>query len=233
MPSFLSVIDNWQTYRDSPRNDTDSETTGSSFLDVCKRRKAKTTPTGKLFNLHLLLWCIASSNPGCHGLSHNAQHENVHLLINLPETKATLPVADSLVRRLRLHYGLDGSADDSKFPKKSRTLPIFNNRSGSSIFRRPALQTFETCSSTNTNTTGSLRSPDRFLRRPTLDNSAQSFRVSKDPQSLTSDEKLLRSNEASPDAFDPRRRITCPIAKDGLLPMPRDFSANHTRAGGR
>lgn len=168
----------------------------------------------------------------CHGVSHSAQNGNVHLIISLPDTKASLPVADSLVRRLQRHYGLDGSADDAKCPKKSHTLPIFNTRSGSSIFRRPALQIFDTCSSPNTNTTGSLRSPDRFLRRPILDNSAQSFRVSKDPRSLTSDEKLLRSNEASPDAFDPRRRITCPIARDGLSPIPREFSANHTRAGG-
>lgn len=155
------------------------------------------------------------------------------LLTTLLDDHAVLRLADSLARRLRLHYGLDGPSDDSKASKKSRTLPIFSKRSESSVFQRPSLRTFDTCSSTNTTTTGSLRSPDRFLRRPTLDNSTQNFRVNKDPYTLTSDEKILRSNEASPDAFDPRRRTTCPIAKDGNPPIPRDHSANHNRAGGR
>jgi meiosis-specific APC/C activator protein AMA1 len=96
---------------------------------------------------------------------------------------------------------------------------------------RPSLKAFHSNSSKSTR---SLRSPDRFLpRRPILDSAVQSFRVNKDPESLSNSEKLLRNNEASPDAFNPRRRVTSPVlASNGLPVLPVRRNLTPTRGGG-
>ena len=112
------------------------------------------------------------------------------------------------------------------------TLPRSQARCKTSSFhRRPSLKrAFESNSSTKS--TGSLRSPDRFLpsRRPTLESAVQSFRASKDPQILSTDERLLRNKDASPDAFNPRRRVTSLIPRPNRPLKRRDFSGN--RSGG-
>ena len=106
-----------------------------------------------------------------------------------------------------------------------------HRRLETSMCRRPSLKVLHSSSSKSTS---SLRFPDRFLpRRTTLDSAAQSYRVNKDPEKLSSSEKLLRNNEASLDAFNPRRRVTSPIPPPNgspVLPVRRNFTA--TRGGG-
>ncbi|KAG0646287.1 putative WD repeat-containing [Hyphodiscus hymeniophilus] len=96
---------------------------------------------------------------------------------------------------------------------------------------RPSLIALISGSSKSTN---SLRSPDRFLpQRPHLNSASQSYRINRDPQSLSSNEKLLRNNEASPDAFNPRRSVTSPVPSlTGFpgLPLRPNFTVN--RGGG-
>lgn len=136
--------------------------------------------------------------------------------------------------RIRGRY--DGPNDDpANEPYGARkssvitsTLP--SRRPITSIFRRPSLKVFESNSSTKS--TNSAKSPDRFLpRRPAFGSAAQCFRVNKDPQNLSTNEKLLRNGEASPDAFNPRRRASSPIPSTIRPVSRRDFTA-HRYGGG-
>ncbi|KAI9737214.1 MAG: hypothetical protein M1818_005746 [Claussenomyces sp. TS43310] len=73
--------------------------------------------------------------------------------------------------------------------------------------RRPALRDYHTGSSGRSR--GSIRSPDRFLPpRDFSDAVVQKFHANKHPQQLSPAEKLLRHDEATPDAFGPRRIAT-------------------------
>ena len=127
----------------------------------------------------------------------------------------------------------DGSSDEPGVVWGVATLPRLKARSKTTAFRRrPSLNAFESTSSTRS--TGSLRSPDRFLpcRRPTLESAVQSFRANKDPHVLSTGEKLLRNKDASPDAFNPRRRVTSPIPRPNTSLTRRNFSGNRSGGGG-
>jgi len=126
----------------------------------------------------------------------------------------------------------DGPSDDEGPVVDASNLPRLSAHSNiASFLRRPLIKTFETISKTNS--TGFPRSPDRFLpgRRPTLDSAVESFRANKDPHILSTNEKLLRNKEASPDAFNPRRRVTSPMHVNRLHTR-RTFSANRSGGGG-
>lgn len=149
----------------------------------------------------------------------------------VPDLKAGPKLYSKTVRfRGRYDGPDDAPPDHPEHELSASTLPC--RRPKTSMYSRPSLKAFHSGSSTKS--TSSLRSPDRFLpRRPILDSAVQSYRVNKDPESLSSSEKLLRNNEASPDAFNPRRRVTSPAPPpNGLpvLPVRRNFTA--TRGGG-
>lgn len=121
----------------------------------------------------------------------------------------------------------DGPSDTEKRALSISTMPRINSRINK-FRRRPSLKAFASSSSA-----GSFRSPDRFLpRRPTLDSAVESFRTSKDPRTLTTDEKLLRHKDASPDAFNPRRRVTSPTPSAIRPVLRRTFSGNRSGSGG-
>lgn len=113
------------------------------------------------------------------------------------------------------------------------TLPRFNHRS-KTFRRRPSLKTFDSGSSIRS--VGSIRSPDRFLpRRPNTASATESFQTSVDPKSLSTDEKLFRNKDASPDAFNPRRTVTSPVPRahrPASRPERRHFSGNRSGSGG-
>ncbi|KAK2627596.1 hypothetical protein QTJ16_003562 [Diplocarpon rosae] len=120
----------------------------------------------------------------------------------------------------------DGPSDTEKRVLSTSTLPRVNPRT-LNVRRRPSLKVF-----TSSTSSGSLRAPDRFLpKRPTLDSAVESFRASKDPRVLTTDEKLLRHKDASPDAFKPRRRATSPIPNAIRHEPRRNFSGNRSGSG--
>jgi hypothetical protein len=97
-----------------------------------------------------------------------------------------------------------------RWPLGIYTMPRFNAKSNLSKLRpRPSLKACYSGSSGRS--TGSLRSPDRFL--PVLgspDQSTEKFHMSKDSNKLSPSEKLLRNDSASIDAFSPRRNFTSP-----------------------
>ncbi len=112
----------------------------------------------------------------------------------------------------------------------SQKLNARSNSSSCDPFRRQLpLNSCNTGSSSKSG--GSLRAPDRFLpTKSPLDAAFQRFHANKDAHKLTSAEKLLRLNSASPDAFRPRRRATSPNTSPESLPN-RQLS-NGIRAGG-
>ncbi|TVY34258.1 putative WD repeat-containing protein [Lachnellula subtilissima] len=126
----------------------------------------------------------------------------------------------------------DGPSDDKKRTVSAGTFPRIK---ASSFFRRrPILKTFD--SSSTQVFGGSLRSPDRFVcsRRVTVDSFIESFRINKDPSSLTPEERLLRNKDASPDAFNARRNVNSPSRPNRNPPsLPRrNFSPNRSGGGG-
>lgn len=127
----------------------------------------------------------------------------------------------------------DGPADDEKPPPTPATLPRLKPRSkDTEYFRRPSLMAFESNSSSKLG--GSLHSPDRFVprRRPALDSAIQSFRANKEPKALSTEEKLLRHKDVSPDAFNPRRRISSPIPQANRPITRRNYSGRRSGSGG-
>ncbi|CZR52594.1 related to meiosis-specific APC/C activator protein AMA1 [Phialocephala subalpina] len=124
----------------------------------------------------------------------------------------------------------DGADDGRIKHTAAATLPRLRPRANT--FRRPSLRT--TRSNLSTKSTGSVRSPDRFLpSRPSLDSAIESFRANKDPHSLSSDERLLRHEDASPDAFYPRRRVSSPIPKANRPIIDRrNVSGRRSGSGG-
>jgi meiosis-specific APC/C activator protein AMA1 len=96
-------------------------------------------------------------------------------------------------------------------PLEPATLPRLNSSlkalSPDPFRHRPGLQTSSTSSSSKSS--GSLRSPDRFLpNRGLLDAAVQRFRANKDTNKLSLSEKVLRRNDDNPDAFSQRRAIS-------------------------
>lgn len=126
----------------------------------------------------------------------------------------------------------DGASDDKKRTVSAGTFPRI--KAPSFFRRRPSLKT--STSSSSQVCGGSLRSPDRFVcsRRATLDSVIESFRINKDPSSLTPEERLLRNKDASPDAFNARRSVTTSSRSNRTPPsLPRrDFSGNRSGGGG-
>lgn len=98
-----------------------------------------------------------------------------------------------------------------RWPMGICTMPRLNGRnSPTKAHPRPSLKSFYSGSSAN-QSTGSLRSPDRFLASAdNLDATVQKFRMNKDAMKLSPAERLLRNDNASPDAFSSRRSFTTP-----------------------
>jgi meiosis-specific APC/C activator protein AMA1 len=127
----------------------------------------------------------------------------------------------------------DGPADDDKPHPAPVTLPRPKTRSrNTEYFRRPSLRTLESNSSSKSG--GSLQSPDRFVprRRPALDSATQSFRSNKETKALSTEEKLLRHKDVSPDAFNPRRRLSSPIPQANRPVSRRLYSGRRSGSGG-
>jgi len=127
----------------------------------------------------------------------------------------------------------DGPADDDTPPPAPATLPRLHPRSKiTGYLRRRSLKTFESNSTSKSG--GSLRSPDRFVprRRPDLDSVIQSFRANKEPKELSTEEKLLRHKDVSPDAFNPRRRVSSPIPQANRPVSRRNYSGRRSGSGG-
>ncbi|KAL3425457.1 WD repeat domain-containing protein [Phlyctema vagabunda] len=124
---------------------------------------------------------------------------------------------------------LDGPSDEYKSTPKPMTLPRFSSRLNIDIKsprRRPALKNF--ASDSNITSNRSTRSPDRFVpnRGTNIQSSTQSLKTSKEITRLTKDEKILRHNGASHDAFQGRRRATSPIPFSSRPPCRRNPSGN-------
>lgn len=98
-----------------------------------------------------------------------------------------------------------------RWPLGICTMPRLNSKNGmSKLHPRPSLKSFSV-GPNGKRSSGSLRSPDRFLASIDYqDSSVQKFRVNKDPQQLSPSEKLVRDDSASLDAFSPRRNFTTP-----------------------
>jgi hypothetical protein len=128
----------------------------------------------------------------------------------------------------------DGSVEDSPSISGAYTLPCRATK----VRQRPSLKRFETNGSIRSSKSyGSLRSLDRFVprRTPTLDLFVESFRANKDLKSLSPDEKLIKNNGASPDAFNPRRIVTSPTPTS-MQTRPlgrRHASANRSGGAGK
>lgn len=93
---------------------------------------------------------------------------------------------------------------------------------------RPPLRVSKTRSSTGVSATAIFA--DRFLpARRTPEASLQNFHANKDPKKLSPAERLLRHDQASPDAFNPwHRRATSPIP-----PITPTRSARRVVSAGR
>lgn len=100
-----------------------------------------------------------------------------------------------------------------RWPMGICTMPRLNSSKGKGpgkLHPRPSLKSFYSGSSAK-QSTGSLRSPDRFLASAdNLDASVQKFRMNKDAVKLSPAERILRNDDASPDAFSARRSFTTP-----------------------
>ncbi|KAM3087434.1 hypothetical protein ACMFMG_001524 [Clarireedia jacksonii] len=142
-----------------------------------------------------------------------------HILDRFPdEPKQVTPISNPL--------RLDGTSENPK-PSFSQSQEVMRQRQ--SLPRsRISLSCLE--STPTKKCTSSLRSPDRFL--PFLrdsQQSTQSFRSNKEPDTLSTYEKLIRNNSASLDAFQPRRRVTTPIPLAVRPDTRRNFTGNRGR----
>ncbi len=124
----------------------------------------------------------------------------------------------------------DGADDETTRHVSAVTLPRLRPRMNT--FRRPSLRAVR--SNLSANSAGSIRAPDRFLPiRPSLDSAVESFRANKDPQTLSSDERLLRHKDASPDAFNARRHISSPVPRSNRPILERrNISGRRSGSGG-
>ena len=136
------------------------------------------------------------------------------------------PIPDAL--EVLYNPSRSGSADSSdyedfikrlgcrRWPLGICTMPRLNSsnsskgKSSGKSHPRPSLKSFYSGSSAK-QSTQSLRSPDRFVASSdNLNASVQRFRMNKDAAKLSPAERLLRNDNASPDAFSARRSFTTP-----------------------
>ena len=151
---------------------------------------------------------------------------------DIDERSASKACPKTFVKTVRFTGRFDGPSEThtehSQSASGASTLPCRRPKASP----RPSLNVLK--SGTSSRSTSSVKSPDRFLpQRPVVSSASQSYRVNKDPESLSSHEKLLRNNEASPDAFSTRRSVTAPVPPpNGLVvfPVRRNITAN--RGGG-
>jgi hypothetical protein len=137
-------------------------------------------------------------------------------------TEVTLPSADDIFYEQDGSCGSDKHEDflsklgRRKWPLGICTMPRLNMKNNlPKLYSRPSLKAFYSGSSGKPSS-GSLRSPDRFLSSVDCqDSSVQKFRINKDPQKLSPSEKLIRHDSASMDAFSPRRSFTTPTPPAG------------------
>lgn len=117
-----------------------------------------------------------------------------------------------------------------RWPLGICTMPRLNSKNTlPKLHPRPSLKSFYSGSSGKLSS-GSLRSPDRFLSSVDCqDSSVQKFRISKDPEKLSPSEKLVRHDSASLDAFSPRRHFTTPTPPAVAMSRRNSISA---RPGG-
>ncbi|OBT75221.1 hypothetical protein VF21_06121 [Pseudogymnoascus sp. 05NY08] len=132
-----------------------------------------------------------------------------------------VPMAEALMQSVASFEDASEANDDEhdiflkrlssrRWPLGICTMPRLNSKNGTSkLHPRPSLSF--SVGPNGQRSSGSLRSPDRFLASvDSQDSSVQKFRVNKDPQQLSPSEKLIRDDSASLDAFSPRRNFTTP-----------------------
>ncbi|KFY24720.1 hypothetical protein V491_02045 [Pseudogymnoascus sp. VKM F-3775] len=134
-----------------------------------------------------------------------------------------IPAVETLIQPVASSFEYAAEANDEehevflrrlssrRWPVGICTMPRLNSKSGmSKLHPRPSLKSFPVGPNVK-RSSGSLRSPDRFLASVDCqDSSVQKFRVNKDPQQLTASEKVIRDGSASLDAFSPCRNFTTP-----------------------
>ena len=119
------------------------------------------------------------------------------------------------------------------FFQGASTLPrVRKHPEVSPTWRRPSLRALE-LSSGSTATINSSRSPDRFLapRRPALEPSSSSFQSNKDPNNLTTEERLLRDPRVSVDAFDSQINLVATVPKTKQPPVRRNNRRSRGEGG--
>lgn len=126
----------------------------------------------------------------------------------------------------------DGAHEEHPLTKPV-TLPRIASRIRSSKYQqRPSLSTFDSAPPALKHG-DSTTSPDRFVapRRPGL-NASLSYRSNKDPNSLTTSERLLRHHDAATDGFNPPRRVISLTAISPVISPRRTFSVTRSGGGG-
>lgn len=155
----------------------------------------------------------------------NRQSEAVDIENPLPPVAKPLdiPVVETPIQPVASSFEDTAEANDEehevflrrlssrRWPLGICTMPRLNSKSGmSKLHPRPSLKSCPVRPD-GKRSSGSLRSPDRFLASiDCQDSSVWKFRVNKDPQRLTTSEKIVRDDSASLDAFSPRRNFTTP-----------------------
>ena len=148
-------------------------------------------------------------------------------IFNVCEANIPKACQRTYFKTVRLRGRYDGPCDNPKEhvdpALAASTLPCRHSKAAP----RACLKALLNASSSRS--ISSLRSPDRFLpQRPALNSASQSYRINRDPESLSTLEKLLRNNKASPDAFSPRRNVTISVPEPSVvpsLPNGRRFNA--------
>lgn len=152
-------------------------------------------------------------------------------ILSIGASESVLKQRDRNITPTWVTNTFDGAYDEDR-PTTPATLPrVFSRARDFSHHTRPSLGTFDSAPPTLKRANSTL-CPDRFVaaRRPGL-NSTISYRSNRDPHTLSKDERLLRHKDATPDAFNPRRRVTSPIPALNPPNPRRVFSANRSGGG--
>lgn len=115
-----------------------------------------------------------------------------------------------------------------RWPLGICTMPKLSSRNNiaKTPSPRPSLKSIYSNDSNLKLSSGSLRTPDRYLSSPDIhETSANKFRVNKDPAKLTPQERLVRNDSVSHDAFNARRNFS--------LPMPSGIGHRRTPSTAR
>lgn len=116
-----------------------------------------------------------------------------------------------------------------RWPLGICTMPKLSSRNNITTPKRssrPSLKSIYSNDSNNKSSTGSLRSPDRYMSSPDIqDASVHKYRTNKDPAKLTPHERLVRNDSVSHDAFNARRNFS--------LPMPSGIGHRRTPSTAR